>query len=94
MSSLRLAANMQQNKEESCRIQDEHEQWFSCRPFGNPFRCEQALQARHTRILEGDSKAERHTLFGDKLDLSKQIALPRMRSLDFPPFTKLDGSLF
>ena len=28
MSSLRLAANIQQNKEERCRIQDEHERWF------------------------------------------------------------------
>jgi len=94
MSSLRLAANIQQNKEESCRIQDEHEQWFSCRPFGDPFRCEQALQAHHTKILEGDSKAERHTLFGDELDLPKQIALLRMRSFVFPPFTEFDSSLF
>ncbi len=75
-------------------MQDEHEQQFSCRPFGDPFRCEQALQARHTRILEGDAKAERHTLFGDELDLPKQIVLPRMRSLDFPPFTRFDSSLF
>jgi hypothetical protein len=33
-------------------------------------------------------------LLGDELDLPKQIALPRMHSLDFPPFTTLDGSLF
>ncbi len=38
--------------------------------FGDPFRCEQALQARHTRIIEEHPEAERHTLFGDELDLS------------------------
>jgi len=38
--------------------------------FGDPFRCEQALQAHHSRIIEKYPEAERHTLFGDKLDLS------------------------
>ncbi len=37
--------------------------------FGDPFRCEQALQARHTRIIENHPETERHTLFGDELDL-------------------------
>ncbi len=38
--------------------------------FGDPFRCEQALHTRHTRIIEKHPEAERHTLFGDELDLS------------------------
>jgi len=37
--------------------------------FGDSFRCEQALQVRHTRIIEEHPEAERHTLFGDELDL-------------------------
>jgi DNA polymerase III delta subunit len=37
--------------------------------FGDPFRCEQSLAARHARILEEDPETERHTLFGDELDL-------------------------
>jgi len=38
--------------------------------FGDQFRCEQALQARHTRIIENNPEVERHTLFSDELDLS------------------------
>ncbi|MCD5416361.1 hypothetical protein LR032_04615 [Candidatus Bipolaricaulota bacterium] len=37
--------------------------------FGDPFRCEQALAARCARILAEAPKTERHTLFGDDLNL-------------------------
>ncbi|MCK4392556.1 hypothetical protein KAX17_06585 [Candidatus Bipolaricaulota bacterium] len=37
--------------------------------FGDPYRCERALRARHTAILAEYPDTERHTLFGDDLDL-------------------------
>jgi DNA polymerase-3 subunit delta len=37
--------------------------------FGDPYRCERALAARHTAILAEDPDTERHTLFGDELDM-------------------------
>ncbi len=49
--------------------------------FGDPFRCEQSLQARHTRIIEEHPEAERHTLFGDEIDLSALVVELQSASL-------------
>ncbi|MCK4392153.1 hypothetical protein KAX17_04545, partial [Candidatus Bipolaricaulota bacterium] len=37
--------------------------------FGDPYRCERALAARHTAILTEYTDTERHTLFGDEFDM-------------------------
>ncbi len=37
--------------------------------FGDPFRCEQALAARHEAILEDGPGTERRAMFGDEVDL-------------------------
>jgi len=37
--------------------------------FGDAFRCEQALVARHEAILATDRNTERHAVFGDETDL-------------------------
>ena len=50
--------------------------------FGDPYRCEQALGARHAAILAKFSDTERVPLFGDELDL------PSLR------MTLLSSSLF
>lgn len=74
--------------------------------FGDPFRCEQALAVRCASIFAEDPKSERHTLFGDELDLpelmvelqsaslfaaSRHFVIRRAGAIKAKPFAALIG---